>query len=108
MFEIETEGAITKARPTITPIVSFTTRHAFKGVHKDILPTTSKSHVVYKCECCCEKQYVGKMTEVLLERIIQHMPNKLVEAGLAAAPKMGKKRLLNNKMPEREPCMSAE
>ena len=90
-FKTEIEDTIVTACPTITPIVSFNIRHAFRSGHKDILPTTSKSHVVYKFECCCEKQYVGKTTQVLSERISQHVPNKLVEAGPTTARKVGRK-----------------
>lgn len=78
-FKKEIEETITKASVTTTPIVSFTTRHTFNGVYKDSLPTTSKSFVVYNFQCCCGKQYVGKTTQVLSERIKQHVTNKLVE-----------------------------
>ena len=82
---------IVTACPTIRPIISFNIRHTFRSGHKDILPTTSESHVVFKFECCCEKQYVDKTTEVLSERISQHVPNKLVEAGPTTTRKVGKK-----------------
>ena len=40
IFKTEISAAILKACPKVTPVVSFTTRHAFNGVHKDILPMT--------------------------------------------------------------------
>ena len=59
------------------PVVVFTTRHAFHGKCKDVLPMTSRSNVVYLYKCFCEQRYVGKTTQVLAERIKQHVPSKL-------------------------------
>ena len=73
-----TEGIIVSAVPTAKPVVCFAARHAFSGVHKDVLQATSRSHVIYFYKCCCEMQYVGKTTQVFSERIKQHIPAKLI------------------------------
>ena len=77
-FKSEISAAILKACPTVTPVVSFTTRHAFNGVHKDVLPMTLQSLIVYNYKRCCGRQYIGKTTQVLSERIRQHVPRKPV------------------------------
>ena len=77
-FKSEISAAILKACPTVTPVVSFTTRQAFNGVHKDVLPMTLRSFIVYNYKCYCGRQYVGKTTQVLSERIKQHVPHKRV------------------------------
>ena len=61
----------------MTPVVCFTTRYAFSGIYKDRLPATCQSLVIYRYKCCCDQQYVGKTSQVLAERIKQHVPMKL-------------------------------
>ena len=82
-FKKEIEETIVRACPTSTPIVYFTTKHAFREAYKDVLPTTSQSLLVYKYSCCCGEQYVGKTSQVLAERIKQHIPNKVMEKNQA-------------------------
>ena len=76
-FRREFEDVVVKADVSLKPVVVFTTRHAFHGKCKDVLPMTSRSNVVYLYKCCCEQRYVGKTTQVLAERIKQHVPSKL-------------------------------
>ena len=76
-FKKEIVHATTAAYQTVQPVV-FTTRYAFSGVAKDVLPMTSQSCLIYQYQCCCEQQYVGKTTQRLIERIKQHVPNKLL------------------------------
>ena len=38
---------------------------------------TCRSNVVYLYKCCCKQQFVGKTTQVLAERIKQHMLSQL-------------------------------
>ena len=47
----------------------FTTRKAFSGVVKDVLPATMKSNVIYHFTCDCESTYVGRTSQQLGERI---------------------------------------
>ena len=68
---------VRKSYLTTTPLVIFTTKRAFSGRAKDVLPQLSKSFVVYEFRCCCGQTYVGKTTQRLSERILQHIPNKL-------------------------------
>ena len=79
-FKREVEMATKAAYYTVKPIVVFTTRHAFGGISKDVLPMTSLSSVIYQYQCCCEQQYIGKTTQRLTERIKQHVPNKLLKS----------------------------
>ena len=39
---------------------------------------TLQSCLIYQYQCCCEQQYVGKTTQLLIERIKEHVPNKLL------------------------------
>ena len=65
------------AFPTANPRVVFTTKKAFSGRNKDVLPTTACSNVIYEYTCHCKCTYVGKTTQCLSERIQQHLPSKL-------------------------------
>ena len=78
-FQKEIEGIISKACPTTKPNISFTTQHAFNTVYKDVLPMTSRSFLIYQYGCCCGQQYIGKTTQLLGERIKQHIPSKIID-----------------------------
>ena len=75
----EIERVIVKGFPTAEPRVIFTTRKAFSGRQKDVLPILSMSNVIYEFTCRCARTYVGKTTQCLTERIKQHVPSRLLE-----------------------------
>ena len=77
-FRLDIEAVMIKACPWVKPRICFTTRHVFNGIHKDVLPATSISSVVYQYTCYCDQQCVGKTIQVLAERIKQHVPKKLI------------------------------
>ena len=66
--------------PQVKPQVVFTTRPAFNGRTKDVLPTTSRSFVVYHFTCSCELTYVGRTSQCLSERIKQHIPVSMLKS----------------------------
>ena len=74
------KDAVVKCFPRVKPTIVFTTRPAFNGRAKDVLPTTSKSNVVYLFTCSCGRTYVGRTSQVLRERIKQHVPEELFRA----------------------------
>ena len=51
---------VTSCYPGVKPIVVFSTRSAFNGRAKDVLPATLKSDVVYHFTCSCGLTYVGR------------------------------------------------
>ena len=55
----------------------YTTRTLRTNPVKDVLPTFSKSNVVYNYVCHCGSEYVGRMGASLLTRIGQHVPKKI-------------------------------
>ena len=98
-----------KACPSTKAIISFTTTHAFNGVHKDSLPATSRSQLVYKYECCSDKQYVGKTTQVLSEGIKQHVSSKLIEAKTVANRKIeAKDSAVTKHLKESPDCLRSD
>ena len=76
-FRTEIADVITKAFPKVKPMVVFTTSKAFSGREKDVLPTTSRSSIIYEFTCRCDRTYVGKTIQLLGERIKQHIPDRL-------------------------------
>ena len=108
-FRNEIEEVMIKACPSTKPIISFTTTHAFNWVHKDSLPATSRSQLVYKYQCCCDKQYVGKTTQVFSERIKQHVSNKLREAKTVATRKIeAKDSAVTKHLKESPDCLRSD
>ena len=45
---------------------------------KDHLPTHAKSNIVYMYTCHCDQRYVGRTTQRLRSRVVQHVPRKLI------------------------------
>ena len=68
---------ISKGYPKVEAKVVFTTARAFSGRGKDVLSATSQSFIVYQFTCRCSWTYVGKTTQLLSERIKQHIPDRL-------------------------------
>ena len=69
-----------KAAPWCKVNISFTTRHAFNTCRKDVLPADFLNNVVYLFSCSCKRNYVGRTTLRLQERMRQHIPDDLVRA----------------------------
>ena len=76
-FRAEILDIIGRGFPRVKADVVFTTRKAFSGRAKDVLPATSQSLIIYEFTCRCSRAYVGKTTQVLGERIKQHIPDRL-------------------------------
>ena len=77
-FRRDINAAIVKGFSNTQPRVVFTTNKAFSGRAKDVLPTTSKSFIIYQFTCCCKQTYVGRTSQCLSARIEQHIPRKLL------------------------------
>ena len=59
--------------------VVFTSRTAFNGRTKDVLPIGSKSNIIYQYTCSCGLSYIGRTTQCFDERIKQHIPTSLLQ-----------------------------
>ena len=46
--------------------------------HKDVLPSSSHSSVIYKFTCRCDAVYVGRTSQRLEDRVKQHVPKCLL------------------------------
>ena len=71
-------ATVKRCYPGVKPFVVFTTRTAFSGRAKDVLPTTSKNNVVYHNTCSCGLTYVGRTSQCLSSRIKQQVPDDLL------------------------------
>ena len=50
----------------------------FPTSNKDVLPMTDQRKIVYLFTCECEREYIGKTTQRLGDRIDQHIPQKRI------------------------------
>ena len=57
----------------------YSTRSVLPSSNKDVLPTLSKSNVIYKYSCRCDAAYVGRTSQRLCDRAKQHVPTKLTK-----------------------------
>ena len=57
-----------------------TTRAAFRSFHKDVLPITQQSLLIYKFKCCCSSTYIGRTIQRQGIRIRQHVPLNVLHA----------------------------
>ena len=63
----------------VEPHVLFSTRKLLPAIHKDVLPSTHQSMVVYqyKIVCRCDCRYVGRTSQRLHDRIAQQIPKSI-------------------------------
>ena len=76
-FEKKIKSSILNCFSTVQPQVIFTTRRILPAIHKDVLPASQLSMVVYQYVCCCECRYVGRTSQRLQDRICQHVPKTI-------------------------------
>ena len=76
-FEKLSKSAVNQCYGAVDPRVIFSIKKILPAVHKDVLPTTQQSMIVYQYVCHCDCQYVGRTTQRLQDRINQHIPKVL-------------------------------
>ena len=56
----------------------FITRPAFQSFQKDVLPRLHQSQMVYKFQCQCNANYIGRTIQRPEVRVRQHVPRDLL------------------------------
>ena len=89
--EKEVRNIVCSSYPCVKLYVIFGTTRAF-SVKKDVLPTLSKSNLIYFFQCRnCENRYVGRTFQHLGARIRQHVPLNIVPvAARGSQPRRGR------------------
>ena len=72
--ENQINKAITSCFYAVKPSVVYSTRVMLPSARKDNVPTTQKGCVLYEFSFRCEARYVGRTTQMLADRIKQHVP----------------------------------
>ena len=67
-------AVISRCYPTVLPRVILTSRPILSSAQKDVLPTINRSNLVYQFTCHCDSRYVGRTSQRLKTRIMQHVP----------------------------------
>ena len=76
-FESEIKSAVQKCYGAVDLHVSFSRKKLLSAIHKDALPSTHQSLVVYKYLCRCDCRYVCRTSQRLRDRIAQHIPKSI-------------------------------
>ena len=76
-FEKKIKCSVQNCFSTVQPRVIFSTRRILPAIHKDVLPASQQSMVVYQYVCRCECTYVGRTSQRLQDRIRQHVPKNI-------------------------------
>ena len=76
-FESQIKSVVQKYYGAVNPHVFFSTRKLLPAIHKDALPSTHQSMVVYQYVCWCDCRYVGRTCQRLHDRIAQHIPKSI-------------------------------
>ena len=77
IFEKKIKSNILNCFSTVQPRVIFSTRRILPAIHKDVLPASQQSVVVYQYVCRCECRYVARTSQRLQNRIRQHVPKTI-------------------------------
>ena len=78
-FERQTIKAVSSCFGSVLVRTIFSSRTVLPSSTKDRLPIHNKSNVVYKFVCHCDQWYVGRTTQRLRNRIVQHVPRKILK-----------------------------
>ena len=76
-FEKKIKNSIQLCFSAVQPRVIFSTRRILPAFHKDVLPASQQSMVVYQYVCRCDCRYVGRTSQRLQDRIRQHVPKTI-------------------------------
>ena len=78
-FKKSISNAINKCYESVQLRLIFTSRPIFPNAKKDVLPTLSRSDLIYQFKCHCDSVYVGKTDRRLSTRVSEHVPKSLRE-----------------------------
>ena len=73
-------SAVEGCFPAIQAKIIFTSQLMLQSMRKDVLPTTTKSMLIYKFFCGCGSSYVGRTTKCLRCRTKEHVPLSMEKA----------------------------
>ena len=78
-FEKRIGNAVAACFGGLTVRTMFESRKLLPIAKKDLLPIHSTNNVIYKFVCHCNQWYVGRTSQRLQTRIIQHVPRKILK-----------------------------
>lgn len=81
-FEDRIAHVISTNFPALRMVCCFSSRSTFATTNKDLLSMHQLSNVIYSFTCRCGREYIGKTTQRLSERIRQHIPVSLTNAAV--------------------------
>ena len=76
-FEKQVKSNVQNCFSAVQPRLILQTRKILPSIHKDAVPTTQQSLVVYQYVCRCDCRYVGCTSLKLQEIITQHIPKSI-------------------------------
>ena len=59
----------------------FSSKTVFSSIHKDVLPISNQSLLIYKFNCRCNSTYIGRTSQRLEVRIRQYVPRSILNRG---------------------------
>ena len=77
-FERKTKSAVSSCFRAADLRVIQCTKPLLSHTHKDVLPSSSLSNVIYKFTCLCDVVFVGRTLQRLEDLVKQHVPKCLL------------------------------
>ncbi len=74
LYRKKITDTVTKCYFAVKPRIIFSSKPILRSSTKDFLPTHSRSNLIYMFKCCCDSTYVGRTSQRLENRILQHVP----------------------------------
>ena len=72
-FKKQVASPVQRCYFSVEPRAVFTTRQLLPASKKDALPASHQSNIVYEFSCHCDSRYVGRISQRLQDRIMQHV-----------------------------------
>ena len=77
------KAAVDNCFASVNPRVIFTSKSILPIAHKDVVPATKKSNVIYEFQCHCDNQCIGCISQRLKDQIRKHVP-KWIQSRITA------------------------
>ena len=76
-FEKQVKSAVKQCFPAVESRVVYSHNEILSATKKYVLPALQKSNVIYQFSCHCNSRYVGRTSQMLQDRIKQHVPKSI-------------------------------
>ena len=82
-YEMQIKTAVKRCYFAVEPCIVYTTKQLLPAAKKDVLSASQQSNIVYQFLCHCDSRYVSRASQILQQRIKQHVPKIILQGHIS-------------------------